>query len=195
MYEAGSSTDSVCTPPLTKRAQDPQEVIQPIITKRPSIGWCGSCRCVYIQSPPTPGPISPFAYDTDYMTWQHAMKYKQMNFPVMTTPPQHTEASNVYVNVILEYWGGSPTFTEALLVNPVAISNMISRQSGLILHSNVIAPDKHFLPSPAAAEGTCPQRASPPSKLPLHVSFLLLEQKWITHPLIHLGKTSRNVHC
>ena len=47
----------------------------------------------------------------------------------------------LYVNVNPHYRKSN---TGSLLVKPVANSNMISCQSGLILRSNLMSPDKHL---------------------------------------------------
>lgn len=70
-------------------------------------------------------------------------KYHDINYNIRTSNNRHHTVIQrpLYVNANAHY---RKSCTDSLLVKPVASSNMISCQSGLILCSNLMAPDKHF---------------------------------------------------
>lgn len=128
--------NTVCHPLLTERANTPRRITQPIMTERGSWLWCCLCQCATkCREKIFPPPI----YNTNFIfhKWSFMLRgfFHHNNW-------QHIVIQELfYVNergrCRKSGWG-------LLLIKPVANSNMISCQSGLILYSELMAPDKHF---------------------------------------------------
>lgn len=99
-------------------------------------------RMVAKNFPAVDNCTSPFDINIMTLIMIYTHTYTHTHFRRQNKCRQHVAIQRP-INVNANDHCGKP-FTESLLVKPVANSNMISCQSGLILYSNLMSPDKHF---------------------------------------------------